>query len=83
MIFAVKGKKGTNLMSMVNKNESFEAETILSLVTQERSKALSPREWRHRLAGYGYGIENTTEGMIVTKLPFGNALCMVPHAAAA
>lgn len=70
-------------MSIVYKNESFEAAQILSLVTQERIKALSPREWRHRLAGYGYGIEDTSEGMIVTKLPFGNALCMVPHATAA
>ena len=51
-----------------------------------RLKKLAPEggaELRHRLAGYGYGLEDTSEGMIVTKLPFGNALCMVPKIAAA
>lgn len=70
-------------MSVIFNNESFEAAQITNLVTQEREKALSPREWRHRLAGYGYGIEDSSEGMIVTKLPFGNAVCMIPHSAAA
>lgn len=70
-------------MSDILNNDSVEATQIMSLVTEERAKALSTREWRHRLAGYGYGIEDTTDGMIVTKLPFGNALCMIPNAAAA
>ncbi len=70
-------------MSMIFKNDSLEATKIITLVTNEQSKALSPRELRHRLAGYGYGLEDTSEGMIVTKLPFGNALCMIPKLAVA
>ncbi|MEP2029469.1 MAG: hypothetical protein ABJI96_12280 [Paracoccaceae bacterium] len=68
-------------MSMFFKNDSLEATKLISLVTREHTKALSPRELRHRLAGYGYGLEDTSEGVIVTKLPFGNALCMIPNAA--
>ena len=70
-------------MSIIFKNDSVEATQLISLVTSEHSKALSPRELRHRLAGYGYGLEDTPEGIIVTKLPFGNALCMIPKVATA
>lgn len=70
-------------MSVIFKSDSLEATKLITLVASERTKALSPRELRHRLAGYGYGLEDTSEGMIVTKLPFGNALCMVPKIAAA
>lgn len=70
-------------MSVIFKSDSLEATKLITLVASEQRKALSPRELRHRLAGYGYGLEDTSEGMIVTKLPFGNALCMVPKIAAA
>ena len=40
-------------MSIIFKNDSLEATQLISLVTSENSKALSPRELRHRLAGYG------------------------------
>ena len=32
-------------------------EPVLELVQRERTKALSPREWKFRLAGYGYAIK--------------------------
>ena len=51
---------------------------IIDLVTRERAKALSPREWRHRLAGHGYGIRTTEAGAIVESLRSRAALCVLP-----
>lgn len=51
---------------------------IIDLVTRERAKALSPRELRHRLAGYGYGIRATEAGQFVEKLPARVAICALP-----
>lgn len=51
---------------------------IIELVTRERAKALSPREWKHRLAGYGYGIRATEAGTFVETLPHRQAICALP-----
>ncbi len=66
------------------KQYTSETETeILKLVMRERGMAVSEREWKHRLRGYGYAIKDTTEGRTVTSLlRGGRALCTLPgHAA--
>ncbi|RBI69948.1 hypothetical protein DQW77_14840 [Roseovarius sp. TE539] len=56
---------------------------IVELVMRERRMAVSDREWRHRLRGYGYGIRDTDEGRVVTSLVRGSAICSLPgHQAA-
>ena len=51
---------------------------ILDLITRERAKALSPREWKFRLAGYGYAIKDIKGAQMVTKLPQGTELGVLP-----
>src|SRR6056297_1824699 len=48
---------------------------IRDFVMDERSKAVSEREWRHRLRGYGYAIRDDAEGAYVTSILRGGALC--------
>lgn len=59
--------------------ETSDIETpILDLVTSERSKALSLREWKFRLAGYGYAIKDVAGTQILTTLPHGIELGALP-----
>ena len=39
--------------------------SILDILTRERSKALSVREWKFRLAGYGYAINEVQTTRVV------------------
>lgn len=56
---------------------------VQNIVMRERRMAVSEREWKHRLRGYGYGIRDTEEGRVVTSLLNDSALCHLPgHAAA-
>lgn len=44
-------------------------EEIRTLALKEREHALSDREWKHRLRGYGYDLRTTRDGgLMVTKL---------------
>ena len=52
--------------------------TVLDILRSERSKALSTREWKFRIAAYGYGIKEVGEDQIVTRLPKGTELGIVP-----
>lgn len=52
---------------------------LIVLVHQEREKALSPREWRHRLAGYGYALCDTDHGTVITSLSQGREICPLPR----
>lgn len=70
-------------MSIIINNDRFIEAQVLDLVTRERSKALSRREWKHRLAGYGYGIRETATGDIVETLPHRVKVCMLPSHLAA
>ena len=65
---------------MHNMNEMMD---IQSLVMRERRMAVSDREWKHRLRGYGYGIRDTDEGRVVTSLRHNTQLCALPTGAAA
>ncbi|OAN72865.1 hypothetical protein A8B82_19525 [Sulfitobacter sp. EhC04] len=53
---------------MINKDPFITAQ-VMDLVLRERAVALSNREWKHRLAGYGYAIKVTDHGEIVETLP--------------
>lgn len=50
-------------------------ETIRDVVMRERKLAVSDREWKHRLRGYGYAIRESEKGRFVTSLLRGNDLC--------
>jgi hypothetical protein len=65
-------------MSVINASDAFMAAQILDLALSERRKALSPREWKHRLAGYGYSLATSDQGVVVTSLRTGTPLCAIP-----
>ncbi|RVT83513.1 hypothetical protein DXV76_13155 [Rhodobacteraceae bacterium CCMM004] len=54
-----------------------DAET-LAIFSHERSKSLSRREWKFRLAGHGYGIHEIEGACIATRLPHGTACGVLP-----
>lgn len=51
---------------------------VLSVLEHERSMALSKREWKFRIAGYGYGIREIGGRQVLTSLARGTALGFVP-----
>lgn len=51
---------------------------LLELLREEKKKALSPREWKFRMAGFGYGIKDVGDDQIVTRLPHGTELGVLP-----
>ncbi len=65
-------------MSIIIKNDAFVTAEVLSLVTRERQRALSYREWTHRLAGYGYSVRATEQGAILETLPHHVEVCALP-----
>ncbi len=65
-------------MSVIHATDAFMAAQILDLALSERRKALSPREWKHRLAGYGYSLAASDDGVMVTSLRTGRPLCAIP-----
>ncbi len=51
--------------------------SIRDMVMRERHLAVSEREWKHRLRGYGYAIRDTAEGRFVTSLLRGAPICQL------
>ncbi|TMV04946.1 hypothetical protein FGK63_17875 [Ruegeria sediminis] len=51
---------------------------LLDLLQRERDKSLSAREWKFRLAGYGYAIKEVAGAQVLTKLPQGVELGVLP-----
>jgi hypothetical protein len=70
-------------MSANLEKDLFSTTKVLNLVMQERAKALSAREWKHRLAGYGYAIKETCAGQVIATLPHGVEVCALPPEMAA
>lgn len=54
------------------------APSVMELLARERAQALSAREWRFRLAGYGYAIKEVGKARVLTKLPQGIELGLLP-----
>lgn len=65
-------------MSVIIKNDAFVTAEVLALVTRERERALSFREWKHRLAGYGYSVRDTDHGSVLETLPHHVEVCILP-----
>lgn len=51
---------------------------ILDLIRDERQKVLSAREWKFRLKGYGYAIKDVRGTQVLTSLPQGIELGILP-----
>lgn len=51
---------------------------VLTLIREERDKALSPREWKFRLRGYGYAIKDVGGAQVLTRLPQGLEIGVLP-----
>ena len=56
-------------MSLMFDEDPFLPAKVYDLVRRERAASLSPREWKHRLAGYGYAIRETDHGQVLETLP--------------
>lgn len=66
-------------MSIMMNNDPFDTSKVIDLVMREREIALSAREWKHRLAGYGYAIKDTDHGQIVETLPHHVVVGILPE----
>lgn len=51
---------------------------IFDVLAHERAMALSTREWKFRIAGYGYGIREENGTRMVTRLASGTPLGCIP-----
>lgn len=65
-------------MTVAIKRDPFIAAQVIEFVLQERACALSAREWKHRLAGYGYAIRETNRGQVVETLPHHVEVAVLP-----
>ncbi len=65
-------------MSYIHEQSAFETRKVLDILTRERARALSEREWKHRLIGYGYRIRETDHGQVVTSAALGHEICPLP-----
>ena len=65
-------------MSYMHEQSGFEAQNVLDIVARERAMALSEREWKHRLAGYGYRIDETETGPVIASMVMGHEICALP-----
>lgn len=65
-------------MPVIIKNDAFVTAEVMTLVTRERERALSVREWKHRLAGYGYSVRDTESGHVLETLPHHVEVCTLP-----
>ncbi|UWQ91292.1 hypothetical protein QEZ52_00550 [Aliisedimentitalea scapharcae] len=51
---------------------------ILELLRHERTQALSNREWKFRLGAHGLAVKDVQGKQIVTRLPQGIELGVIP-----
>ena len=51
---------------------------VRDFVTCERMKSLSDREWKFRLAGYGYDLRKEPGCLKLVTLPHGVEVCDLP-----
>ena len=70
-------------MSIMFHKDPFITAQVIDLVLRERASCLSAREWKHRLAGYGYAIKDTDHGQVVETLPHHVEVGVLPAEASA
>lgn len=51
---------------------------VFDVLARERAISLSTREWKFRIAGYGFGIHEENGKRVVTKLASGASLGCMP-----
>ena len=62
--------------------EPINVSQVRDLAMRERAMAVSDREWKHRLRGYGYTVRDTSEGRVITSLLRGGDICTLGGSAA-
>lgn len=65
-------------MSTSTHTTAITAAGAIKIAHDEHTRALSRREWKHRLAGYGFGVKETAQGSILTDLIGGFDVCALP-----
>ena len=66
-------------MPLVINDDGLATREAIELATRERAVALSTREWKHRLAGYGFAVRDAADGRhVLEKLPDRVEICVLP-----
>lgn len=60
-----------------------EQQKTLAFALEQYRLARNWRDWKRRLAAFGFGIEKAAEGAVITALPERNVVCALPDLAAA
>ncbi|MEL6957730.1 MAG: hypothetical protein AAGL89_02120 [Pseudomonadota bacterium] len=50
---------------------------VRNFVMGERKLCVSDREWKFRLRGYGYDVNATERGTVISTLPHGQEVCVL------
>lgn len=66
-------------MTDITPDSAIVSRKAIELAVRERAAALSEREWKHRLAGYGYAVRDEKDGQhVLEKLPHHVEVCILP-----
>ena len=55
-----------------------EIEKIVAFVRDQRRHAATRRQWKRRLAGFGFTIAQTADGPVIATLPRRRPVCPLP-----
>jgi hypothetical protein len=55
-----------------------EIEEIVSFVRDQRARVKNQRQFRRRLAAFGFAIDQAEEGPVIAKLPRHRVVCALP-----
>ncbi|GKY86265.1 hypothetical protein [Sinisalibacter aestuarii] len=58
--------------------DNSEVEKIVEFVCDQRRHARSRRQWKRRLAAFGFAIKDTDEGPMIATLPKRKVVCPLP-----
>ncbi len=56
-----------------------EIDEIVTFVCAQRGRVRNDRQWRRRLAAFGFAIADTDEGQMIAKLPRNRIVCPLPQ----
>ncbi len=56
-----------------------EIDEIVAFVRDQRERVKTHRQWKRRLAAFGFAIVKTDEGPAIAKLPRNRVVCPVPQ----
>ena len=55
-----------------------EIQKTIAFVREQRAHADTRRRWKRRLASFGYAIAPSAKGPVITALPDGDVICLLP-----